>query len=780
MSINKPLLIKVSLLFLLLLSIIAVVLDRVFPLKQPFAPNGQFATTVLDSSGRPLRAFADSQGVWRHRVSLAQVSNLYIQALLNYEDRYFYYHFGINPMAILRAIWLNLTHGRMISGGSTLSMQVARLLHPHSRTIAGKLYQMLRTLQLEWHYSKAEILTIYINLAPFGGTIEGVQSASYSYLDKDASDLTHAEAALLAVLPQAPTRYRPDLHPHKAQQARDKVLDRLASKGVWSRQVVEEAKIEQVEPYRAPIPMLAPLLARRLKQQLNQAVIHTTIDGEWQQALESQLKRYTERLPKGASGALLVVDNHTGAVKAYLGSADLNDASRFGHVDMIEAIRSPGSTLKPFLFAFALEQGLIHSHSLLADVPLIDTEYRPSNFGGGFQGPVSATEALQRSLNIPFVTLLKHLGPQWFADRLAGAGLTLQLADHQPTLAMILGGAGANLQQLVASYAALSNQGQALQLKFLASQLQKPKHQRFLTTPGAAWVTHQTLAQIAPPSAVDSFAHVRLARQIAWKTGTSYGFRDSWAIGTSKDYTVGVWIGRPDNSPMPGHYGRKTAAPLLFSVFNYIEPHSLLPPMPEGVSQEVICWPLGGLKSQQSEYCHRSFEAWIVEQTIPQTLTDPDKPQFGLNPLPYWINLDNGLRIGAQCQSAGIHRALRNVPVWPANLVPWLPPKWRLSQLLPPSSQHCASPLPNSGQHLAIKGIVDGSVYRHNGERFATVRLQAIGAMGAQHWYINGDFYKTVAADGHINYQFERLGKQQILVIDDNGFIAKAQVEVIR
>lgn len=769
---------------------VLVVLDNLYPLKQPFnhtgSNNSQFATTVLDSEGRPLRAFADRNGIWRYRVELSQVSPLYVEALLNYEDRYFYSHFGINPFSILRAMWLNITSGRMVSGGSTLTMQVARILHPHSRTIKGKLYQMLRALQLEWHYSKDEILTLYINLAPFGGTIEGVQAASYSYLDKDVSDLTHAEAALLAVLPQAPTRYRPDLRPQRAQKARDKVLERLVSQGIWSREVADDAKIEQVDKYRAPRPMFAPLLSRRIKTSASKDVIQTTIDGNWQQGLEDMLKRYTAQLPNGASGAVLVVDNQTGAIKAYLGSADFGNNSRFGHVDMITAIRSPGSTLKPFLYAFALEQGLIHSQSLMADVPLITGQYRPHNFGGGFAGPVSASEALQRSLNIPFVTLLKHLGPHRFNGRLKSAGLNLQITGNEPNLAMILGGAGASLEQLVTAFTGFANGGQTLKLKLLKSQLQSPPQKRYLTDEGPAWVTYHTLSQIDRPGSISSISSVSQQHGIAWKTGTSYGFRDSWAIGTNKNYTVGVWLGRPDNTPMPGHFGRKTAGPLLFSVFNYIDPSPQPISKPDNITEQTICWPLGtGIShvvyQDNPDFCHQQHQAWLIDETTPSTLHDIDNPNLGLNPFPFWLNLDNGLRLAAHCGGEQFpNKALKHVPLWPANLNAWIKPIWQVANLLPKADVACQGGILALEQGLSIKGIADGSTIRFAGKDFPRIRLQGVGASTSQHWYVNGAFIKRIAHDEYFNYQFNDTGTQQILVIDDSGAVAKVTVEVLK
>ncbi|MCP4044508.1 MAG: penicillin-binding protein 1C, partial [Gammaproteobacteria bacterium] len=290
---------------MLIMLLTLTVLDWYLPLNLP-GGNRLFARVVVDDSGRPLRAFADDRGVWRYPVNLDEVSPLYIEALLTYEDRWFWQHPGINPLSLLRAAYQNIRSGTIVSGGSTISMQVARLLHPHSRTLLGKSQQILRTLQLEWHLSKEQILNLYLNIAPFGGTLEGVQAASYSYLDKPALRLSHAEATLLAALPQSPTRYRPDIHPGAAQRARDKVLDRMSSLGQWDGETVAEAKKEMVYAYHAKRQRIAPLLARRLLKTGNgQHALKTTIDGQLQASLEDYLKSYVQRLPERTSAAIL-------------------------------------------------------------------------------------------------------------------------------------------------------------------------------------------------------------------------------------------------------------------------------------------------------------------------------------------------------------------------------------------------------------------------------------------------------------------------------------------
>ncbi|MBS0437922.1 MAG: penicillin-binding protein 1C, partial [Proteobacteria bacterium] len=470
--------------------VVAFVLDRLFPLPLPDGNGG--STVVLARDGTPLRAFTDIDGAWRYPVSPDDVSPLYLQALLTYEDRWFYWHPGVNPIALARAFAQLVRHGHIVSGGSTLTMQAARILDPQPRSVGGKLRQILRALQLEAHLSKRQILTLYLNRAPFGGTIEGVQAASWAYLGKPASRLSHAEAALLAVLPQSPTRLRPDRNPKVARIARDKVLARMAALHVWSPATVRDARIESVAARELQSPLHAALLAERLHEaQPNARRIETTIDANLQRALEARVADYLGRLPARTSAALLVVDNATLEARAYIGSGAFGDEARLGHVDMVRAWRSPGSTLKPFLYGLALDDGLIDSESLLVDAPQSFGNYRPGNFDMAFTGPVSAADALRESLNVPAVDLLDRVGPTRFVARLANAGLNIRFPRGvDPNLSIILGGGGARLEDLVGAYTALNRDGVSGHVRFSKTD---PVADRRVLSDGAAWIVRAIL-----------------------------------------------------------------------------------------------------------------------------------------------------------------------------------------------------------------------------------------------------------------------------------------------
>lgn len=531
-------------------------LDRLFPLPR-FGSDG--AQVVVAADGTPLRTYPSRDGVWRYPVGPGQVSPHYLETLLTYEDRWFYWHPGVNPFALARAGWQWAAHGRIVSGGSTLTMQVARLLDPElagqpSKTLSAKLRQAWRAIQLEMHYSKDEILGLYLSHAPMGGIVEGVEMGARMWLGKSAADLSHAEAALLTALPQAPSRLRPDRHPQAAQLARDKVLQRMAQRGVWDAALVADARIENVvaPPLRAR--WLAPLAAQRLLGEAGPAagVVRSTLDPDIQSTVEAMLLDRVDALPPKVSMAVLVMDNDSLEVKAYAGSADFTDDSRYAHVDMVRGVRSPGSTLKPFLYALALDEGLIHSESLLLDAPLSFGGYAPGNFQAAFAGPVSVAQALQRSLNVPAVDLLDRVGPARFASVMLAGGVHLRMpAGAVPNLSLILGGGGTTLEELVGAYRALARGGLSGRPRLRASQ---PRIEARLMSPGAAWIVRDILELGGHPDR-PLFQGAAAGRQLAWKTGTSFGFRDAWAVGVTDRYTIGAWVGRPDGTPNPGFSG---------------------------------------------------------------------------------------------------------------------------------------------------------------------------------------------------------------------------------
>lgn len=647
-------------------------------------------------------------------------------------------------------------------------MQVARLLDPHPRTFGGKIRQLWRALQLEWHLSKRDILTLYLNRAPFGGTLQGVGAASWAYLGKSPAQLSYSEAALLAVLPQAPSRLRPDRWPGRAEAARNKVLARMEIQGVWSAKQVRESREEPVWLAPRQMPQLAPLFSRMMLGKSRDDKIVTTLDAALQRQLEELAMNWKGRLPPRSSLAMIVVDHATMKVRGWVGSVDINDDSRFSHVDMVSAIRSPGSVLKPFVYGLAMDDGLIHPASLLQDVPRRTGDYRPGNFDSGFHGPISMSEALLRSLNLPAVQVLEAYGPKKFAGKLRNVGLPLILpAGAQPNLALILGGAGARLQDIVAAYSAFARHGNAARLRLSPGD---PLVERPLMTPGAAWIIRRILANQAQPLPDSALPQVV---PLAVKTGTSYGYRDAWAIGVNARYVIGIWTGRPDGTPVAGQFGYASAVPLLNQVNNLLLSHSVvdearLPrdPRPASVGRGVICWPGGQALPDGDDNCRRRLATWLLDGSQPPTLLLPEQEGMRGIRFPLWLD-SAGKRVAADCPQA----RQKTVDVWPLALEPWLPGTERRAERIPPSSTQCPPLSQDDPVPLILSGIQEGAVVKRlPGEPRVSLPLQVSGSTGQRWWFLNGE---PLNAQGRTyTLKLEQAGEYQLLVMDEAGQVA--------
>ncbi len=531
--------------------------DRALP--PPLDPP-PISAEVLDRNSELLRAYAAPDGRWRMAVDLRDVDPHFIDMLIAYEDKRFRDHRGIDFAAILRASGQFLANGRIISGGSTISMQLARLIEPRERrSVTAKLKQMFRAWQIERRLTKDEILRRYLTLAPYGGNIEGVRAASLAWFGKEPRRLTVGEAALLVALPQSPEMRRPDRHPAEAKAARDRVLARMIDAGLMSEREAERAASVNIVPKgRFELPAFAAHAAdtARLADPAAQSIA-LTIDRSVQQQLETVATEAASRIGDKASVAMVMADARTGEILAEVGSADFFDAGRNGWIDLTRAVRSPGSTLKPFIYGLAFEEGLVAQQTLIEDRPSDFGGYRPRNFDMDYLGDVSVREALQLSLNVPAIRLLDALGPTRLAARFRDVGIELELPPgEKPGLAMGLGGVGLTLHDLVQLYTALPNSGFATPLHVKSAQPQPVK----LLDPAANWQVVDTLSGVVPPRGAPKIG-------IAYKTGTSYGYRDAWSIGFDGRHVLGVWVGRPDGGPVPGISGFETAAPILFDAF---------------------------------------------------------------------------------------------------------------------------------------------------------------------------------------------------------------------
>ena len=537
---------------------------------------------VRDRDGELMRVFPVEDGRVRLALSLENVDKDYLAMLIAYEDKRFYRHQGVDPLAALRAVAQAAWNGQVISGGSTLTMQVARLLeNSGTGRWQGKLRQVQVALALERRLSKDDILGLYLAHAPYGGAVEGLRAGSLAWFGKEPARLTMAEAALLVALPQSPETRRPDRHPDAAKAARARVLDRVDAP--------EQMRLAAVPQAMKPFIRLAPHLADQMQHADPLAGHHDlTLNARLQAEIENLARRAVQGQARGVSAAIVIADHQTGEVLASTGSPDYSaHGGALGFVDMTRAVRSPGSTLKPFIYGLAFDQGLAHPDTLIDDSPVAFGRYAPQNFDGQFRGELTVREALQLSLNIPPVLLTQELGPARLMASLRAGGADPQVPGGKPGLAVALGGVGLTLNDLVQLYAGLANGGKTRPLVWRLGSENASQHQ--MMSRSAAWQVGHILASITPPAGTTA-----RSGQIAYKTGTSYGHRDAWAIGFDGRHVVGVWLGRPDGTPVPGAFGGDLAAPILFEAFGRLKPTPtpLAAPPPETLILSTAALPV--------------------------------------------------------------------------------------------------------------------------------------------------------------------------------------------
>ncbi|KAA1185603.1 penicillin-binding protein 1C [Rhizobium tropici] len=535
--------------------------DRAYP--PPLDNAHVVSAEVLDANGDLLRAFATPEGRWRLKTGVADVDPQFLRMLVAYEDRRFYDHHGVDPMAIGRAFLQLITHGRIVSGGSTLSMQVARLIEPRSeRSMTAKLLQVIRAIQIERRLTKEQILDLYLTHAPYGGNLEGVRAASLAYFGKEPRHLTVAQAGLLVALPQLPEKRRPDRNLVAAQAARHRVLERAAVATIIGEGEAERASLSSIPAQRRQLPAYAAHLAELALRKQPGVIRHkTTLRRDVQQGLEAIADAAAKRLGPKVSVAMIMADAKTGEIIGEVGSANYFDSSRTGWIDMTRVLRSPGSTLKPFIYGLAFEQGYVAQETIIEDRPADFYGYRPRNFDMSYQGDVSVRQALQLSLNVPAVRLLDAVGPTRLLVRFRRAEVKPKLPPNEaPGLAIGLGGVGVTLKDLVQLYAGLANRGKAMRIGDGVQDEPGPIDGEPLMEPIAVWNITDILSDIIAPRGSKQLG-------IAYKTGTSYGNRDAWSIGYDGAHVLGVWVGRPDNGAVPGLAGYVSAAPILFEAF---------------------------------------------------------------------------------------------------------------------------------------------------------------------------------------------------------------------
>lgn len=556
-------------------------LNILFPLNVqiPYSP------IVLDQNNKILGAYLSSDDKWRFKTTKSDVSLFFVKAIIAKEDKYFYYHPGVNPLALVRALFYNTVKGKRVSGASTITMQVARMLNPSERTIKNKIIESFKAFQLELYFSKDQILGLYFSLLPYGSNIEGIKSASYILLQKHPSQLSLAEALILTVIPNQPSILRSGSNTPVLDKYKNYWLDFFETKKLFTQIEINLARNEKVSFSRRQLANYTPHLNRRLIQDSYSPYILSTIDLSVQKQIERISVNYLTRVKnQGVKNAMvIVIDNYSMEVKAYMGSADYAGINDGGQVDGIQSIRSPGSTLKPYLYAMGLEKGLINPKAKLLDIPSDFHGFVPENFDNQYRGQITAAEALQQSLNVPAVELLDRISVGEFVIGLKKANFSnIRKNEDNLGLSVILGGCGVTMEEMVRLYAALANKGMLQELKFLKNQKTSPALK--LLDPASSYIISDILSGVQRPDFPNNFEFTFRLPRIVWKTGTSFGKRDAWAIGYNPDYTVGVWLGNFSGESLPQLSGAMVATPLLFQVFNllpntgkwFIKPPSLI------------------------------------------------------------------------------------------------------------------------------------------------------------------------------------------------------------
>ena len=748
------------------------------------------AVVVSDRHGQPLRFFLPADERWRFPVRLSELPPELPKALVASEDRRFYRHFGVDPVAVVRAAWSNLKSGEVVSGASTIPMQVARMAEPGPRTLVSKIRESFRALQLERRFTKDEILETYLNLTPYGGNVEGVGAAAWFYFGKEPEQLSLGEIALLTALPRSPAGYDPTVHPRASKAARDRVLRQLAARGVFPRREIAEARNQPVPRVRHRPPFAAPHFTEMVAAQLPEETrIRTTLDRRTQEIAESQVARRIRELRDLGIGnaAVVVIDNETRAVRAMVGSAGFRETYFQGQVNGAVARRSPGSTLKPFLYAMAMDQGRVLPESYILDVPTDFSGYVAENYDERYRGRVTVRQALIQSLNACAVRLLSQVGLPEFQRLLLRGGLsTLDRPAGSYGLPLVLGAGEVRLVDLVNLYASLAEGGVYRPVRVVEpeppppsplplsprergkrSKTQDPRPRTQdavrLFSPEAAQAIAEILTDVQRPDLPEAWELTRDVPAVAWKTGTSYGHRDAWAVGFSARTTIGVWVGNFDGKPRKGISGSQHAGPLLFDLFRALEPGGRGPVKPEGLVRDEI------------EVCALSHELpgpFCPQRTRIAYLPGTSKLTACTLHRRMLVDAETGELLAGDCVSRRPHE-FRLLTIYPPELVAWWRSQGAPVQEVPRLAATCEG-IPD-GEPPRIVSPDGATPYRLRHDAPADYQriplvAQAAPAVRQLYWYQDGTLVATTEASSSGSRFLDAVrGEHRLVVTDDLG-----------
>lgn len=784
----------VKIVFTILLSF--VVLNLLFPLPA----KKEFSKEIHAKDGKLLTAYLASDDKWRLRTELEEVSPELIKAIIEKEDSWFYWHPGINPFSIVRAMYRNITTGETQLGASTITMQVARMLEPKKRTYLNKIGEIFRALQLEIRYSKEEILELYLSLLPFGGNIEGVKSASYIYFNRPPNKLSLAQSIMLAVIPNDPNKLRLDKSQKESVipgseatlesdnksslsdseqvgitrnfsatviQNRNYWINKFKQEKIFSPADLKDALDEPIEKNRYAIPVLAPHFSYFIKNNVSGDIINTTLDLSLQQTAENLLLRHVKKVfYKGiTNGAVLIIDNRNSSVVAYCGSADFYDADSFGQVNGVTATRSPGSTLKAALYAYAFDDGNLTPQMKFADIPTDFHGYQPDNYDLKFYGNVTTEFALVNSLNIPAVKLLEQIGLNNFINFLESCGFNqIQKQKNKLGLSMILGGCGTNLQELTRLFSAFARKGKLYPLQFTLKDDEERGEQIF--SEASSYLTAQILSGINRSDIVNLSSYSKLPK-FAWKTGTSYGKRDAWAIGFNPNYAIGVWMGNFNGVGSPNLSGAEAAVPLLFDLFNAIDYDSDVKwfDMPEELHTREVCSESGMIPTK---YCINRVRDFAIKNKSSNELCSIHKPVY--------VNLEESVQYCTGClPSSDYKKAV--YAVYQPELTVWLSKNKYDYHKPPPHNPNCTAKFAEGGPKI----LSPSEDYEYFLEKNSGQEILLLAAsddrVKTHYWYVNEKFIKKTKPGERLFYIPEEK-ELMITCLDDKGRDGTVRVSI--
>ncbi|MCP4582524.1 MAG: penicillin-binding protein 1C [candidate division Zixibacteria bacterium] len=732
-------------------------------------PSSNF---VYSRDSQLMGCFLSSDQFWRKPVKLDDISPLLVESVLSCEDRWFYYHPGFNPLSLVMAAIDNMKAGRVVRGGSTITMQIARMMEPKPRTVKSKLIEIFRALQLETHYSKVELLEMYFNIAPYGGNIEGVGAASYFYFDKPMHELTAAQAALLTVLPNSPTALRPDRNQAVCRQARDKVLGVMLRRGIISELGYNDALSEKINSIRTIPPDLAPHLCRdlALKYPMHSELI-STIDLKFQNTCDGIVNQYQYSLKAKniSNAAVVVIDNATSEVIALVGSLDFDNDKNHGQINGATALRSPGSALKPFVYAMALDQGIITPKAYLEDLPVYYSGYSPQNYDDSYRGVVSAADALRWSLNVPAVNVCAETGMKKYFDMLKKGGIsTLRGKYHDYGLPLVLGSCEVKLIELTALYSSLAKGGVYRPYKLIEDDNIDAGEKLF--SEETSYIIAEILSELARPEFPSSWEFSVNIPKIAWKTGTSYGRKDAWSVGFNPDYTVGVWVGNFSAEPSPELVGAEAAAPILFDIFNTISSKNEAGwfARPADVGVREVCGVSG---KPPRPHCPATVEELHIYGVTSGSRCDIHKEIM--------VDTSTGFKVCRYC-SPGKKSEPKIYEIWPPEITTWLLKTGSLAMLPPQHNPDCQGiyygdrPIINSPRE-----DVEYYIRSHLPLDEQGILLDASVSSDSRHvyWFVDGSLYAEVNP-GEKLFFIPEPGRHDILCSDDEGRSSSIAIKI--